>query len=188
MSGSPASQADQLNSGLRHDASLPVTDMAGPVTSGPYHRATKPGTFRTVFKFCDVQSKRESLVSQKIIETIEVQVNEIGGYTVGIECELRRDDRGAINVTFIPYLRGSDLEGDLDWLSDKKLSVILTHPHRQENDIELAVAIGDEGRVLKQVRPDCWIEGRRSEPVSWYELESKGLVFHDTLYVTLELK
>lgn len=188
MSDSAASQATQEHSGLRNDASLPATEMAYPVTSGPYYRAIKPGTFRTAFEFCDLQSKRESLASQKIIETIETQVNSIGEYNVGIECELRRDDKGAINATFIPYLRGSDLEGDLDWLSDKKLSVILTHPHRQENDIELAVAMGNEGRVLKQVRPDCWIEGRRSEPVSWYELESKGLVFHDTLYVTLELK
>lgn len=163
-------------------------EMAGAVPSWPYHRTVKPGTFRTAFEFRDVQSKRESLVSQKIVETMETQVNSVGEYNVGIECELRRDDKGAINATFIPYLRGSNLEGGLDWLSDKKLSVILTHPDRQENDIELPVAMGNEGRVLKQVRPDCWIEGRRSEPVSWYELESKGLVFRNILFVTLQLE
>ncbi|KAL1442169.1 hypothetical protein MTO96_046516 [Rhipicephalus appendiculatus] len=188
MSGSPASQGNQPDSGLRHSASLPATEMAGPVTSGPYRRAIKPGIFSTTFEFRDVQSKCESLVSRKIIETIEAQANEIGGYAVGMECELSKDDKGAINANFIPYLRGSNLEGDLDWLSGKKLTVILTHPNSQENDIKLPIAMGDDGRVLKQIGPDCWIEGRRSQPVSWYEVESKELVFHDSLYVTLELE
>ncbi|KAL1417251.1 hypothetical protein MTO96_027069 [Rhipicephalus appendiculatus] len=188
MSDTSASRADQLDSGLRHDASLPPTEMAGPVTSGPYRSAIKPGTFSTAFEFRDVQSKRESLVSRKTIDTIDAQVNEIGGYTVGIECELRKDDKGAIYATFVPYVGGSNLKGDLEWLSDRKLTVILTHPQRQESDIKLPIAMGYKGRVVKQVRPGCWIEGRRSEPVSWYELESKGLVFRNTLHVTLELE
>ncbi|KAH8031401.1 hypothetical protein HPB51_017173 [Rhipicephalus microplus] len=189
MSGTPATQRNQPHSGIHPNASLPATEMTGIVTSGPYHRAIKPGTFSTTFEFRDVPSKlRESLVSRKTVETIEAEVIKIGGYAVGLESEFREDDEGAINATFIPYLRGSNVERDLDWLSNKKLTVILTHPHRQENDIELPVAMGDEGRLVKHVRPDCWVEGRRSEPVSWYELENKGHAFGDTLYVTLQLE
>ncbi|KAL3243158.1 hypothetical protein MRX96_002389 [Rhipicephalus microplus] len=158
MSGTPATQRNQPHSGIHPNASLPATEMTGTVTSGPYHRAIKPGTFSTTFEFRDVPSKlRESLVSRKTVETIEAEVIKIGGYAVGLESEFREDDEGAINATFIPYLRGSNVERDLDWLSNKKAH-------------------------------NCWVEGRRSEPVSWYELENKGHAFGDTLYVTLQLE
>lgn len=155
---------------------------------GPSHRAIKPGALTTVFEFRDLQSRHDSLASQKIVKTTETRAIEIGEYTVGMECELRKDNNGVINATFIPFLRGSKVGSDLDWLSAKKLTLILMHRYRQENDIKLPIVLTDDGCVVvKEVKPSDWIEGLRSEPVSWYEMESKGLMLHDTLYVTLEL-
>ncbi|KAL1417253.1 hypothetical protein MTO96_027071 [Rhipicephalus appendiculatus] len=159
-----------------------------PFPSGPHRCASQLGTFVTLFELRDVKAKLDTLSQDNVEATIESEARNLGGYTVGLQCMLKKDDKGAISASFILCLRCGEWDTYMDWPFAKKLTVVLSHVDGQEKDIRLPITTSDESDVIKKPAPGSCNKGHQSESLSWQEIESAGLVFNNTLYVNVELE
>ncbi|KAH7974186.1 hypothetical protein HPB49_011796 [Dermacentor silvarum] len=160
-----------------------------PLTPGPYRCASKPGTFITMFPVAGIRDKLRSFSKYgSVEETIESGTATIGGYTFGIQCKLRKDDADVVSAFFVLFLSSGEWDDYLDWPFAKELTVILAHTEDQEKDIRLPLCFDDDCDFVKKPAPDCCNRGHQSKPVSLEEIESRGLICNNTLYVNVELE
>ncbi|KAL1444432.1 hypothetical protein MTO96_045515 [Rhipicephalus appendiculatus] len=163
-----------------------------PVTpGGPYRAASKPGVFMSMLEFHGLRDKFRSLVEddEKAEEAIEVEAVSVGGYTFTVRCELRKDEAGGeVRVLFDVLLTSGDWDNNVPWPFAKKITLVLAHTGNRENDVKLPVCSSRECAVVKKPEPGRSNRGHRSESLSWTEIERKGLICNDTLYVHVELE
>ncbi|KAL1476415.1 hypothetical protein MTO96_018607 [Rhipicephalus appendiculatus] len=167
--------------------------LSVPATPGsPYRAASKPGVFMSMLQFPGVSDKFRRLVGddEKEEETIEIEAVSIGGYTFGVRCELRKDDAkaGEVRALFDVHLTSGDWDNNVPWPFAKKITLVLAHTGNRENDVILPLCSSRECAVVKKPEPGRCNRGHRSEPVTWTEIEKKGLVCNDNLYVYVELE
>ncbi|KAL3243159.1 hypothetical protein MRX96_002390 [Rhipicephalus microplus] len=137
----------------------PNDKPSGPFPSGPYRCASHLGMFVTLFELRDVQAKIDSLGVDSVEATLEAEAKNLGGYTVGLQCILKKDDQGEISASFV-------------------LCLSCGCPYRRPTR-----ATSSRNRHQGSCN-----KGHQSDPLSWKAIESAGLVFNDTLYVNVELE
>ncbi|KAH7975162.1 hypothetical protein HPB49_024607 [Dermacentor silvarum] len=187
MSGNAGSQATQENGNDDRSLSAPAQKKA-PVTPGPYRCVSKPGTFVTLFSLVDVNEKRDSVIAGNAQETIDSEVDTIGGYTFGVRCKLEKDGAGELSASFMLFLYGGQWDDYVDWPFAKKLTVILSHTEDQDRDVRLPVCTDADCELVKKPAPGCCNKGHWTKPVNWAAIEEAGFVVKGTLYVNVELE
>ncbi|KAL1417250.1 hypothetical protein MTO96_027068 [Rhipicephalus appendiculatus] len=109
-----------------------------PFPTGPHRCASQLGTFVALFELRDVQDKLDSLNEDNVEATIESEATNLGGYTVGLQCRLKKNDKGAISASFVLCLRSGEWDTYMDWPFAKKLTVVLSHVDGQEKGHQAA--------------------------------------------------
>lgn len=180
--------AEEESDGSQWESPTPNGKPSEPFPSGPHRSASQFGTFVTLFELRDVQAKLDSLIEDSAEATMESEARNLGGYTVVLQCRLKKDDKGAISASFILCLRCGEWDTYMDWPFAKKLNVVLSHVDGPEKDIRLPITMSVESDVIKKPAPGSCNKGHQSEPLSWQEIEGAGLVFNNTLYVNVELE
>ncbi|KAH8031402.1 hypothetical protein HPB51_017174 [Rhipicephalus microplus] len=179
---------ESKNDGSLWESPSPNDKPSEPFPSGPYRCASHLGMFVTLFELRDVQAKIDSLGVDCVEATLEAEAKNLGGYMVGLQCILKKDDQGEISASFVLCLHCGEWDTYMDWPFAKKLTVVLSHVDGLEKDIRLPISATDESDVIKKPAPGSCNKGHQSDPLSWKAIKSAGLVFNGTLYVNVELE
>ncbi|KAH6921660.1 hypothetical protein HPB50_003938 [Hyalomma asiaticum] len=184
-----AKHAHQRNRVNEQPQSSVPRQLELPEPSGPYRGASKPGIFITMLEFPGVRDKFKSLADEGNAEqSIDIEVGSLGGYTFGVRCVLRRDDAGEVKVFFDVCLVSGCWDNNVEWPFAKKITLIISHTEDREKDITLPLCASRECAVVRKPHPGCCNEPHRSEPLSWAEIEDRGLISNNILYVNVELE
>ncbi|XP_070396449.1 uncharacterized protein [Dermacentor albipictus] len=165
-------------------SSLSLRASSATVIPGPFRAASRPGVLITTCKFSDVYVGLESLGEGAKELRMSSDTYTLGGYTFRLDCEFSKDDRGT-SVRLILFLRDGEWDGYVEWPFSKKVTLIIMHPRDAERDVRLPLAM-DEYRMVKRPQAGAWNWGRWTDRVNWENVELRGFVDKETLYVNVE--
>uniref|UniRef100_A0A6M2D418 Putative tumor necrosis factor receptor ovary overexpressed n=1 Tax=Rhipicephalus microplus TaxID=6941 RepID=A0A6M2D418_RHIMP len=161
-----------------------------PPAPGPLRAASKPGTCFTTCKFEGVYAARDSLTQSKKEHELAGGVRTLSGYTFGTYCAIYMSKEAGseqVAVTFAICLQPGEWDEYVEWPCSKKVTFVVTHPMDERNNIRLTSRIvGYKG--AKKPRPGQLNDGCWEESIYWNEIEFRGCIVKDTLFVKVEFE
>ncbi|KAH7981144.1 hypothetical protein HPB49_022041 [Dermacentor silvarum] len=154
------------------------------VIPGPYRAASRPGVLITTCKFADIYVGHESLKEGEDELRKSSDTYTLGGYTFRLNCQFSKEKHGK-SVRFILHLRDGEWDGYVEWPFSKKVTLIIMHPRDAERDVRLPLPM-DEHRMVKKPQAGAWNWGQWTAKIKWENIELRGFVDKDTLYVNVE--
>lgn len=156
------------------------------VIPGPYRAASRPGVLITTCKFPDIYVVHESLKKGEKEVRISSDTYTLGGYTFRLDCQFSKERYGT-SVRFILLLRDGEWDGYLEWPFSKKVTLIIMHLRDAERDVRLPLPM-DEHRMVKKPQAGAWNWGQWTAKIKWENIELRGFVDKETLYVNVEFE
>ncbi|KAL3175801.1 hypothetical protein MRX96_000987 [Rhipicephalus microplus] len=180
------SEVQKVNASAGHER-CPLSLGIAP---GPFRAASKPGLFITSCKFSNVDATRDALNGSNKKCVVSSQICTLAGYTFKVHCIfllIGNAENEEVNVSFRLHLKGGDWDEHIEWPFTKKVTLILAHPTDETKDIRLT-SVMDGQKLTRKPRLNEWNWGRETEDTSWKDIELKGFVVKDALYVNVEFE
>ncbi|KAL1421595.1 hypothetical protein MTO96_023029 [Rhipicephalus appendiculatus] len=154
---------------------------------GAFRGASKAGAFVTLLAFFDIYAKHDLLTSDNKYEGIAVR-REVGGYTVNVECVLKKD-KSVVEIFFTVHVCDGEWSEYVEWPFSKKITLIITHLRNQKKDIRVPLRYdySEPHHIRKPARGTC-NSFMNSKYVNWADIELNGFVANKTLFVNIELE
>ncbi|KAH7981476.1 hypothetical protein HPB49_024468 [Dermacentor silvarum] len=156
------------------------------VIPGPYRAASRPGVLITTCKFPDIYVVHESLKKGEKEVRISSDTYTLGGYTFRLDCQFSKERYGT-SVRFILLLRDGEWDGYLEWPFSKKVTLIVMHLRDAERDVRLPLPMLLQ-KMVKKPQAGAWNWGQWTNTIKWENIELRGFVDKETLYVNVEFE
>ncbi|XP_037529296.2 uncharacterized protein LOC119406636 isoform X2 [Rhipicephalus sanguineus] len=180
------SVAQETASGAQREGSQSSQSSA----PGPFRAASKPGVYITTCKFKNVYAARDSLSQTKREHGVLGDDYTLSGYTFRPWYQFSLSgDAGSeqVSVLFAIHFKDGEWDDYVEWPCSKKVALVITHPRDVTKDVRLPLR-GEAYEVAKKPRPGMVNKSYRTEMVSWNDIEFRGYITKDTLYVNVELE
>ncbi|KAH7950712.1 hypothetical protein HPB51_028255 [Rhipicephalus microplus] len=161
-----------------------------PTEPGPLRAASKPGACIATCKFEYVYNSRDSLTQSKKAHAVAGRTYTLSGYTFRTDYQfLMVVDAGKeeVRMRFAICLLSGEWDEYVEWPCSKKVTLVITHPRDETNDIRLPLRI--EGyKAAKKPRPGLLNDGCWTETITWNDIEFRGYIVKDTLFVNVQFE
>ncbi|KAH7977333.1 hypothetical protein HPB49_000699 [Dermacentor silvarum] len=96
-------------------------------------------------------------------------------------------ERHGTSVRFILLLRDGEWDGYLEWPFSKKVTLIIMHLRDAERDVRMPLPMLLQ-KMVKKPQAGAWNWGQWTNKIKWENIELRGFVDKETLYVNVEFE